>query len=377
MKICFVSLSRKRARYFTQLSEAAPEGVEAKVIPGVRFDLHLARSLFSFCPGFDFGLQAHERRQMLNYPRLFRLRIVRRLMSGLLVYVESVRYHYFRRVFAQEQANVLAVWNGQKLPYTTLVLAARHVGMRVVFFENGGLPDTTTVDCKGVNAQNCLPREPDFYRSFYYTSLSVISELPKVEPSEKSRIFVPLQVESDTQMVLHSPWISSSNELVREVIAAAKSHIEAGAEVLVKPHPKARTVIALPEVPRVSLVVEDNISDLLAEAAVVVTVNSTVGLEAIAAGHKVIVLGEAFYGISGVACRARSSAELNHCLDAVLTGGWQMDVQLAGDFVRFLRDVYYIPQDWRRGDRLAAQHFKAVWQRILQRDALAQICGPP
>ena len=165
MKVCLVSLSRKRHKYFTLLAENAPGGCGANVVAGMRLNWTFLKSLLHSPQKLGFE-RIHTRRQQINYPLLHAFMPLSKLILLAHSYFETVRYHYFKCLFQGGHYQLLGIWNGQKPPYSTVAKAAIDCGMQVTYFENGGLPDTTTVDNKGVNAWNSLPKNIDFYHNY-------------------------------------------------------------------------------------------------------------------------------------------------------------------------------------------------------------------
>ena len=114
-------------------------------------------------------------------------------------------------------------------------------------------------------------------------------------PNEKY-VFFPLQVSSDAQVILnykHGNLISA----LKEVSDFAKSR---GLALVVKPHPAELNQTVLDQISglRASLdfrIVDENTFRLIEGAAVVVTVNSTVGLEGMLMDKEVHFLGESMY----------------------------------------------------------------------------------
>lgn len=124
-------------------------------------------------------------------------------------------------------------------------------------------------------------------------------------------VFVlPLQLEGDYQLRLHSPF-ASLRDAVSVVIASFAAHAPRDALLAVKGHPldngltdwgafahaRAREagvadrIAWLPELP---------FGPVLAPAAGVVTVNSTAGLQSLREGKPVVVLGRALYDMPGL-----------------------------------------------------------------------------
>ena len=124
-------------------------------------------------------------------------------------------------------------------------------------------------------------------------------------------VFVlPLQLEGDYQLRLHSPFPSLRDAIAR-VVASFAAHAPADALLALKGHPldngltdwgrvaraEARAqgvadrLVWLPELP---------FGPVLARASGIVTVNSTAGMQALREGKPVVVLGRAIYDMPGL-----------------------------------------------------------------------------
>src|SRR5690606_32705712 len=115
----------------------------------------------------------------------------------------------------------VVLWNGHRMPEAAVRLAALHQGLRVVYIENGFLPSTRIADPLGVNALNSLPREAAFYRRqpapdgnrAWQLSARHLHRSRTADSTRQARalpkryLFAPFQVDDDTQIILHSPWI--------------------------------------------------------------------------------------------------------------------------------------------------------------------------
>ncbi len=98
---------------------------------------------------------------------------------------------------------------------------------------------------------------------------------------------------------------------------------------------------------------------LIENAAAVIVVNSTVGLEALLHGKKVIVLGQAFYALEGIARQAGSRDQLAALVRSI--DGWQVDRGLIERFLAYLQYEYAIPGSWKAPH---VQHAAAVEERL-------------
>lgn len=125
------------------------------------------------------------------------------------------------------------------------------------------------------------------------------------------RLFLfPLQLPGDYQILRHAPG-GDLFRLVDAVIASFARHAPAEDKLLFKVHPIDNGLSAWPE--RIARAAADNgvtgrvfvvdggdTDALIEKSAGVVTINSTVGLTALAAGRPVIALGAAIYDVPGL-----------------------------------------------------------------------------
>jgi capsular polysaccharide export protein len=233
---------------------------------------------------------------------------------------------------------------------------AQHFNIPTLFFENPNIPGKTIIDPKGVNAKSSLygniqilndynvdseeyekfiseyantkqtiavnkknfisidnpyivldylgftffnlPKNQDFslsdriIRKFRYGSLRV--DYDKISFRDEY-IFYPLQVSSDSQLLLNSDV-----SIMDALKCAYNESQKRGLKLIVKPHPKERDT----EVIRKIMVLRKQMKflltnlptmDLVRHCELLITINSTVGLEAMIMGKSVIFLGRTLY----------------------------------------------------------------------------------
>ena len=197
---------------------------------------------------------------------------------------------------------------------------------------------------KAVNAKRLARRLQQQLRS---TALGEILSREEFEPPERF-VFLPLQVQDDTQVIVHSPLVRSMEELVDETVLA----LPGGVDLVVKSHPVDRgrrgyrVIEEMLEGPRYHFVHEADVFELARRASCVVTVNSTVGLEALALMKPVVVLGEAVYAGRGITVDVDDLEEY----PAKLRGA--LDFRPDEDEVKRFLDYYIFeyskPGDFRR-----------------------------
>ena len=322
------------------------------------------------------------RRKEARHTKLFSLVIVKFIYFVSLSLLEKLRFMKYCHVIAQKKPKHVVVWNGDKLPNKTVVAASKALGVSVIYFENGLMPNTTTCDPKGVNAKNSIPRSKDFYLSLDFNDLDkqheqLIARKPHKKRKSKAPIeikgdyiFVPFQVPNDTQIIVNSPWIGSMEVFFDAMTKAfSKARID-NMQLVFKEHPSwPKNFEHLIADNKNVLFANDNDTELLIlNAKAVVTINSTVGLESLLLGKKVITLGNACYNIPDLVLHAKDADSLEEAL--VNVENWQPNEILRSNFLNFLKFTYAIPNKWRDAEK---NHFKAIENRIRNVDDFSKL----
>lgn len=287
------------------------------------------------------------------YWRLYAL--IRRISANFLF------LKYFRYL-ENNHSEYVAVWNGNKLRQAILVQAAKCLNRQCAFFENGLLPNTTTLDFQGVNALNSLPRHREFYEQLQFDEGDALPTKLVTRPPETDKevlqgvselpqrfIFVPFQVNTDSQITMHSPWIRNMTHLFEEVSSAQRHLHDQEISIVFKEHPSDAQGYRhlhdrVKQSDRLMFAHDFSTQELIEKSEAVITINSTVGFEALLLGKKVIVLGDAFYGFDGLALHANNGQELVNALNEVKQ--WQPDARLRENFLHYIQKDYAIPETW-------------------------------
>jgi len=216
------------------------------------------------------------------------------------------------RIVKTKEIDELVVWNG----YTGAVANAMRCyklaqRMGGGFIERGLVKDATIFDRYGVNGASGMAfgrrslsgerRErllndhmPALRRHFPTFDADVFRSADR--SGRRRRLLVPLQVQRDSNIILHSFEIKTMRRLVIEAMRLRRT-LGGQWDVVVRPHPEEdpKEILNLPREPGLIIDNETNLNTQLAESSAVVTVNSTVGLEAAFAGCAPIVFGEGIY----------------------------------------------------------------------------------
>lgn len=300
-----------------------------------------------------------------------------------------LEYYYIAKhcaVITKIDPNVVGVWNGQKFPSSSIVIAAKILKKQIIYFENGLLPNTTVCDWKGVNCENSIPRDPSFFRSYRLKTLLNSNEvkrdikltartpiIPKsIDSNEilipKEYIFVPFQVETDSQIIRNSPWLKSMDELFDECIKQLNKNSKLF--FVFKEHPsEKRSYKHLYGKHKRAIFCNSACTQILiTNAKSVLTINSTVGIETILLGKMPIVLGNACYKIEGLSHMAKNSNELIDVLRSTKLGN--ENKPLHKTFIKFLNNDYCIPSNWHNVNE---NHLIKLESRLLKKDTMATI----
>ncbi|MDN7917054.1 capsular biosynthesis protein [Burkholderia gladioli] len=265
-------------------------------------------------------------------------------------------FHIASKFLCSSRVEQCVMWNGQQLVCRAVRQACEAYGIATCFMEISNLPGKLFVDALGVNALSTISRNPalidrlplpdedtharwlstyERYKrmplpqastSFARKAASAANYLLKSVSRGVARrrltsvrarnairvprqathmspdtlrtrryVFLPLQVSGDTQIKLHSDV--DNLDAIRH---ASEFAMHEGADLFVKPHPaetdenEIEAILRLRETYHFEIVTSPT-TELLRHAQAVVTINSTVGLEAMLYGKRVVSLGRCFY----------------------------------------------------------------------------------
>lgn len=364
-KVLFFALAKHQSLYFQRLlDETVLDGsvVVPRTMPWPRpWQLrHVAKRI-------DWAQlieeKCRERRVKRKYDGgLYRL-LLRLELAWMVLRVQAL-------LLREQPANV-AMWNGSHR-YCQLLLALLPPGCRTFFFENGLLPNTTTLDPKGVNYRNSVPRDAGFFRDYRAPAGAAEAQTMLVPRKPRNTglapielpecfVFIPFQDDRDTQVRLFSPWVGDMRQLfaLGERLASAT-----GITVVFKEHPASRE--AYPELharchERLLFANGNSTQDLIQSSQFVITLNSTVGLESILLDKPVLTLGLAFFNIPGLVAHADSVEELIERVRAFPQ--WSLEPLIRANFLRYMAAEYCVQGGWQNAD---AAQVRRVAARMLQ-----------
>lgn len=267
------------------------------------------------------------------------------------------QYNWARAHFTRHPDHVAVAWNGLTGSRLCFLQGARDAGAPVLHAELAPLPGRITLDPAGVNAEGSVPQDPAFFRTH-----AAPSDWRKAGAGLTARasrradvgqtggtlpdtpfLFCPLQVPDDSQVTLFAGWCGGMAGFLA-ALAQAAPHLPEGWHLRLKEHPSAKTSLAPQLAPLLATgrAVLDNDTDSFAQIAAsrgVVTLNSSMGLQAFFHDKPVITLGRAFFALPGLVTPAADQPALN----ALFTTPDQLghDEDLRAAFLGWLDQVYY------------------------------------
>lgn len=275
-------------------------------------------------------------------------------------------YGSYQRWLHSESAEYIGVWNGKKFRQAILVAAIYECGKQPIFFETGPLPGKSAIDPKGVNAFSSIPRELSFYEGLPNPQTNWLQTDATERPTglPKQYVFVPFQVVEDSNIYLHSKWIRTMRQLF-DLCESLLPELPDSTCFVFKPHPACNedySDLKARETDRLRWVEDIPSTELVVHAEAVVTINSTVGIEALAAGKKVFVLGDALFAIPGITYPVSSADELQKSLKYLEQSVF--NVPIVNRFLEYLNNDYAIPGNAMREP--GEIHWRAAQVRIEQ-----------
>lgn len=279
----------------------------------------------------------------------------------------KVLYTMYVDQLVSNNVDQLVIWNGLKFRQRIAVFAAHSLSIPCHFIERGAFPGTTTLDSQGINYLNSVPRDPSFYMerdvNNYSVFLTCEDEKPQGLPDDF--IFIPFQVNIDSQITMFSPWLDDMFSLVDRLLEVERILGDEMPNIVLKPHPSCDQCYKdlfdkiAKKSNKIAIVNLIDTPVLIREAKAVITINSSVGMEALLMRKKVIVLGEAFYNIHGLTLSARSLEELVHTIKRLAL--WKPNEYLTASFLDYLKSEYVVKGSWHKPD---LEHLQCMTQRL-------------
>lgn len=285
----------------------------------------------------------------------------------------AAKSRWFDKYLSTRAGCPVVIWNGTRGYRLLLAEGAKARGHEVIYFDEAPIPRRIQIDRFGINFGSSLPSELGFYlrwadryaderaggledwrriKADLVARAGPNSEQKRDEIAEGERfVFCPLQVPYDSQISVYGDWVRSIEELI-EALHSACASLPPNWHLRVKEHPSSRTSFGreLRALESESFRV-DNTTDTFLQVGSsrgVLTVNSSVGLQAFFFDKPVLVLGSANYAIRGIAEKISSARHLADALSNIRS--LTFDAKARNVFMTYLVNEHFpLESDVRTG----------------------------
>jgi hypothetical protein len=281
-----------------------------------------------------------------------------------------------KEFFAEQVPSVAVVWNFFP-PFNVVRDILAELQIPTFTTDKGLLGKTLFVDRQGMNGSSWLA-DPTAWNSIlteikdtldlerasqyiadYQVDLRSGWEQPDYEspaqlrarlgiPSHQQIIFIPSQVLADSNMLLHHGRFHNNSSFIKALTTQLLGRTDIF--FLVKQHPKEPDIQK--DIPAVlkdrGVWIKDvNTFTAIEASCAVMTLNSTVGLEAVLRGKPVVVFAPSLYSHKGFTYEVANDDALNALLDLFLSGWSQSQTQKLQllYFIAYLLQYYLIPAE--------------------------------
>lgn len=311
--------------------------------------------------------------------------LIKKVYKKYLIEKAKLLSDYYYNFLRKNKINTVIVWNGSNYIVSVAARVAKIFGVGTLFLEGGYFPNTLVADPKGVNAKSYLmEKNKEFYEkidltdSNYNIVNNIDLEQRKLRDSSnyltrntnynlpEKFIFLPFQVVTDSQLILNSPIVNNMFELFKIVYQGIKKYnkiMDKNYFLVVKEHPSDFGRVDYSSLKEkyndVVFVTKIDAEKLIEESEIVVTINSTVGLEALTRATNVLTLGKAFYNIKDLVYNVNSKDDFISKMNQAIQNNFNYD--LANKFLYYIKEKYLINID---RDNVTYKKTKNLRERI-------------
>ncbi len=241
MKILYFSINNKHKEFFEKLSSRCCRGdiIDSKKISKISLKALGER------PNLSFPIELRVKDFIAKYGFEIFEDIIRRVYRV----IAKLYYVRYRGVINSSYSHIV-VWNSSLFRQNIASIIAKELNIEVISLEGGLLPNRFVMDKRGVNFLNSVPRDREFFKNYKNSKPLPKSLTPRVakdrrkfEAKEnelsfpKSLYLSRFQVDYDTQILIHSPWIRDMKHLfliIEEIANSLKINF------ILKEHPSSK-----------------------------------------------------------------------------------------------------------------------------------------
>ncbi len=294
-----------------------------------------------------------------------------------------------KRHINKDEIDLVIVWGGIRLYSNIPSAIAKKNNIKCIFIEKGLYPYTLQIDSQGVNGLGKLKEKfsslldlndsnsIEFYQSlmkekwfssqpldtvqiknklkYFFKQLSIDELFIKLyhkyfetkllrkflykknwevtDPIRSSErinelgyIFIPFQVYDDSQLLIQDNWITDNITLVKSVIKSLQD-LEIKRKIIIKEHPREFRKIDYKKILKDNDICFSTAGtiDLISESKLIVTINSTVGFEALVFCKPVLITGSALYESLPYITKVNNQADLTLNIEKYICSEYNFD----------------------------------------------------
>lgn len=201
-------------------------------------------------------------------------------------HTSKYRKQFYKQILTAVAPDCIIVWNGLTAHHNDFIETVHKLSMenRVHYLEAAWLPQKDYIYCDshGINGNSSIASQQLItltknQQKELYTALAKFRNNLSTD-KRPGTILVPLQIEHDTSILHFSPF-----KKMQEFVSFLEEWIPPGYQVTIRPHPKSKVKSTL-TITRDDFIVDNggNLFDLLACTDIVIGINSTTLIEAMA-----------------------------------------------------------------------------------------------
>lgn len=215
--------------------------------------------------------------------------------------LNAIRYiKRVNEIIDEVSPDVICIWNGLTgLVANSLRLISNKRNIKCYFLERGLYKDSLFIDRSGVNGFSNLS-------SINQAGIGCSVVTKKIKTKHR-KVFIPLQVQSDTNIIYNSPFLT-----MREFVLNIYDLYSAlNIELVVRPHPEeVENNLNLPNLPGITYTTENSVDYWIENTDATITINSTVGLESIIKDKPTFSFGRSIYSNKKASIDVKSGSEI-------------------------------------------------------------------
>ncbi|WP_444897719.1 hypothetical protein ACJJI5_15395 [Microbulbifer sp. EKSA008] len=251
--------------------------------------------------GFDFAVVPRDKilaKQFLENPQKTQ------------EHIKHYRTDHFQRVLESYKPQKIIIWNGLTHYQQDFINLARKINPKQTFsfLEAGWFPQSVTYyeDPLGVNAQSEIaitkPRDISLEerQNIALWKSSYRKNFENNNTSDNGYIFIPLQLETDTNITKFSPFST-----MKDFLLWAESHTDPSTNIITRQHPLDRSPSynLLPQNSRIKIDNETPLHQLISKSNCILGINSTVLLESLIYEKPIYAAGDGVFSSSDAIIR--------------------------------------------------------------------------